>query len=74
MYPDINEYETKDLDWLPPNVAMLIPSYVASQLLMTEDLQRAVLLKNEFETMLSRLDNNIPLVAYSYKNSSGWTY
>lgn len=71
MYPDVQEGE---LDWLPRNVAMLIPPYVASQLLMGEDLQRAVLLKNEFETMLARLDNNKPLVPYSYNNSSGWTY
>ena len=73
MYPDVSKYEQGDLDWLPDNVAMLIPTYVASQLLSTEDLQRSILLKNEFETMLSRIDDNKVLPSYSIENSSGWT-
>jgi hypothetical protein len=51
---------------------MLIPSYVAGQLLSSEDPVKATQLKNEFELMLSRLDTNKPLVSYDINNNSGW--
>lgn len=73
LYPSI-ENQSGNLTWLPRNVALLIPPYVAGELLMNEDLTRSTILKNEFETMLSRLDDNKILPSYSIKNSSGWTY
>jgi hypothetical protein len=39
---------------------------------MGEDPIKATQLKNEFETMMARLDINKPLVSYSINNSDGW--
>ena len=74
-YPSVNDVkdENADLDFIPKNVLPLIPIYVASQCLMSEDIQRAMILKNEFENMLARLDDNKVLPSYSIKNESGWT-
>lgn len=76
VYPSMSSIENtrEEIPWLPSNIALIIPSYVAGQLLMNEDLTRATIYKNEFETMLSRLDDNKVLPSYSIKNSSGWTY
>lgn len=63
-----------EIEWLPRNIATLIAPYVASQLYLNDDLTKHTILKNEFETMLSRLDNNKPLASRSINNSSGWTY
>ena len=71
-YPTVKGV-TGNLSWIPTNVAKLIPSYVAGQLLASEDPIKATQLKNEFELMLSRLDTNKPLVAYNINNDSGWT-
>lgn len=57
---------------IPRQVLDIIPSYVAGQLLMGEDPIKATQLKNEFETMMARLDINKPLVSYSINNSDGW--
>lgn len=73
-YPSIEDYTDEELTWLPKNVAKLIPSYVAGQLLSTEDLTRSTILKNEFETMLARIDDNKPMPAFSINNNDGWTY
>lgn len=70
-YPTVKGLDR--IEWLPTNVAKLIPSYVAGQLLSSEDPIKATQLKNEFELMLSRLDANKPLVAYNINNDSGWT-
>lgn len=72
-YPSITTVPTGEIPWLPRNVGNIIPSYVASQLYASEDMTRSVMYKNEFETMLSRLDDNKPLVSHSINNSSGWT-
>jgi hypothetical protein len=69
-YPKITD-TTNELD-IPDNLLTLIPPYVAGQLLMGEDPIKATQLKNEFETMLSRLDTNKPLVAYKINNDDGW--
>lgn len=63
--------ETVELN-IPRQILNLIPSYVAGQLLMGEDPIKATQLKNEFETMMARLDTNKPLVSYSINNSDGW--
>ena len=51
----------------------MIPSYVAGHLLATEDITRSTILKNEFETMLARIDDNKPMPAFSINNNDGWT-
>ena len=64
--------DTTDELNIPSQVLNLIPSYVASQLLMGEDPIKATQLKNEFETMMARLDTNKPLVSYKINNDDGW--
>jgi hypothetical protein len=71
-YPSITT-NADDLTYIPTNVLKIIPTYVASQLLMSEDPIKATQYKNEFELMLARLDANKPLQAYDIKNNSGWT-
>lgn len=72
-YPSITTVDDKDISWLPRNVGNLISSYVAAQLYASEDMTRSMVYKNEFETLLSRLDDNKVLASYSIENSSGWT-
>lgn len=64
--------DTTDELNIPSQVLSLIPSYVAGQLLMGEDPIKATQLKNEFETMMARLDTNKPLVSYKINNDDGW--
>lgn len=72
-YPEVTDNNAENIDFIPKNVARIIPSYVAGQLLMSEDPVRATILKNDFETQLSRLDDNKVLAAYEIHNASGWT-
>lgn len=73
-YPSIKTVkENEEISWLPRNVGNIIPSYVASQLYASEDMTRSVVYKNEFETMLARLDDNKVLPSYNIENTSGWT-
>lgn len=73
LYPEVGDNNDEDLDFIPPNVAQLIPTYVASKLLMAEDTVRATVLANDFELMLSRLDDNKIMASYNINNKSGWT-
>lgn len=70
-YPTVKEQD--ELNFIPSNVFKIIPTYVAGQILTVEDPIKAAQLKNEFETMLARLDNNKPLISYNINNESGWT-
>lgn len=40
---------------------------------MAEDTVRATVLANDFELMLSRLDDNKIMASYNINNKSGWT-
>ena len=72
-YPEVTDDNDMNLNFIPKNVLKIIPTYVASQLLLSEDPVKATYLKNDYETMLSRLDDNKPLASYEIKNSNGWT-
>lgn len=54
------------------SVLNCLPTYVASQLLAQDDVQRSTILKNEFELMLARLDTNIMYETNHYKSNGGW--
>lgn len=58
LYPEISNTDIKDdvVLEIEPSILNLIPSYVASQSLATDDIQKSVRLQNEFELGLSRLD------------------
>jgi hypothetical protein len=73
LWKPISEENMDDSD-LPIDQSVLncIPSYVASQILAEDDIQRSTILKNEYELMLSRLDTNIMYQQNSYKSTGGW--
>lgn len=54
------------------SVANCLPTYIASQVLAQDDVQRSASLKNEFELMLSRLDTNIMYQNNYFRSSGGW--
>lgn len=54
------------------SVLNCLPTYMASQLLSQDDIQRSTILKNEFELMLARLDTNIMYETNHYKSNGGW--
>lgn len=54
------------------SVLSCLPSYIASQCLAQDDVQRSASLKNDFELLLSRLDTNIMYQNNHYKSSGGW--
>lgn len=54
------------------SVINCLPTYIASQLLSQDDVQRSAILKNEFELMLSRLDTNVLYQGNHYQSSGGW--
>lgn len=60
-----------DLD-IDSSVLNCLPSYIASQLLAQDDIQRSVMLKNEFELLLSGLDTDIFYQENHFKSTGGW--
>ena len=54
------------------SVLNCLPTYMASQLLSQDDVQRSTILKNEFELMLARLDTNIMYQEKHFKSIGGW--
>ena len=74
-YDDITEEYTDDGEkviHIPKSVLACLPSYIASQVLAQDDVQRSTILKNEFELMLSRLDTNVLYESNHFKSSGGW--
>lgn len=67
----MNDQEQPDLP-IDQSVLNCIPTYVASQILAEDDVQRSTILKNEYELMLSRLDTNVMYQQNSYKSTGGW--
>lgn len=57
---------------IDPSVLNCLPTYMASQLLAQDDVQRSTILKNEFELMLSRLDVNVMNQQNHFKSEGGW--
>lgn len=63
--------EDRELN-IDSSVLNCLPSYIASQLLAQDDIQRSVMLKNEFELMLSGLDTDIFYQENHFKSTGGW--
>ena len=57
---------------IPASILNTLPSYIASQVLSQDDIQRSTVLKNEFELMLARLDTNVMYESNHFKSSGGW--
>ena len=66
---DIEQDLVLDIDY---SILNCLPTYMASQLLSQDDIQRSTILKNEFELMLSRLDTNIMYESDHFESSGGW--
>ncbi len=54
------------------SVLNVLPTYIASQLLAQDDIQRSTMLKNDFELMLSRMDTDIFYQENHFKSTGGW--
>lgn len=67
----MNDNEQVDLP-IDPSILNCIPSYVASQILAEDDIQRSTILKNEYELMISRLDTNVMYETNHFKSNGGW--
>lgn len=74
MWHEIDKTDiTEDLDLkIDDSVLRTLPTYMASQLLSQDDIQRSTILKNEFELMLARLDTNIMYESNHYQSTGGW--
>ena len=57
---------------IPDIAAMLIPHYVAGQLLVLDDKVRSIEEMNEFETLLATINTNRNERPRSYHSSKGW--
>ena len=66
---NINGDRVLDID---SSVLSCLPSYLASQCLSQDDIQRSSILKNEFELLLSRLDTNVLYESEHFKSEGGW--
>lgn len=67
----MNDQEQPDLP-IDQSILNCIPSYVASQILAEDDVQRSTILRNEYELMLSGLDTNIMYQENHFKSTGGW--
>lgn len=67
------EISTTDVQLdIDTSILRMIPTYVASKVLQQDDIQRAMILLNEYELMLGRLDTNIMYGFKDYTSSKGW--
>lgn len=73
-WDNITEEDIQTDEPLTPDISVLncLPTYIASQCLAQDDVQRSAILKNEFELMLSRLDTNIMYQNNHFRSSGGW--
>lgn len=56
----------------PIDVLECIPSYVASQCMKVDDEQKAAMLRNEFETLMARIDNTDYKSTKTFKIGGDW--
>lgn len=74
LWKDIERSDIENNTELPIDKSVLncLPTYIASQLLSLDDVQRSMILKNEFELMLARLDTNIMYEQNHFISDGGW--
>ena len=57
---------------IPSSVLECLPTYIAATLLEQDDLQRSMILRNEFETMINRLETNVLYEEEKFTSPGGW--
>lgn len=68
-----DEHTIKDIPIeIDSSILVTLPTYIASQLLAQDDIQRSTILKNEFELMLSRMDTDVFYQENHFKSTGGW--
>lgn len=74
LWDDITEQNVKEDTELTTHISVLncLPTYIASQCLAQDDVQRSASLRNEFESILSRLDTNVMYQGQHYQSKGGW--
>jgi hypothetical protein len=74
LWENITEDDIKNDKDLTTHLSVIecLPTYIASQCLAQDDVQRSASLKNDFELMLSRLDTNIMYQNNHYRSIGGW--
>lgn len=74
LYPEITKEDVINDTNLMVDKSVLncIPSYVASQVLSQDDVQRSTILKNEFELLLSRLNTDVMYEVKHFQSTGGW--
>lgn len=74
LWKEITKNDVIEDTELPIDLSVIqcIPTYVASQILSQDDIQRSSVLKNEFELLLARLDTNILYEENHYHSVGGW--
>lgn len=74
LWDDITEQNVKEDTELTIHISVLncLPTYIASQCLAQDDVQRSASLRNEFESILSRLDTNVMYQGQHYQSKGGW--
>lgn len=66
--PDLDNYEYE----VDKSTHVAIPSYIGYQLVKTDDVQLAQILKNEFDKYMSLFDDSKKAVQKKIKNVVGW--
>lgn len=68
------ENETNDIvfNGIQSQVLECLPSYIAATLLEQDDLQRAMILRNEFESMAQRLEDRVLYENEKFVSPGGW--
>lgn len=57
---------------IPMDIMECLPSYIAAQLFKIDDEQKSSILRNEFEIMIARIDDNTAQTSRSFHNGSDW--
>lgn len=74
IYPEITTQIVQNDTELEIDSSILnvVPTYIAWNLLSQDDPQRSMILKNEYELMLARIDNDVRYQEKHYKSTGGW--
>lgn len=74
LYPeiDLDNSTPDDILDIDSSILQAVVLYVAYNVLSQDDIQRSMILKNQYELALSRLDTNIMYESKSFKSTGGW--
>lgn len=54
------------------SVLSILPQYIAFNILAQDDIQRSTIIKNDYETLLARLDTSTEYDLENYESTRGW--